>query len=78
MTGESHYAEMVRWIQAQASAVDGVSCDWIVVRNRLSMLGFANKQLVADSLKELSVPAWLPLVDGFAERVVIVSSFRAV
>src|ERR1700744_6345666 len=70
VTGESHYAEMVRDTRRKRRQVDGVSTDWIVVRNRLSMLGSRNKQLVADGLKELSLRLGFRSVDGFAERVV--------
>lgn len=70
VTGESHYAEMVRETRRKRRQLDGVTCDWIVVRNRLSMLGSRNKQLVADSLKELSFRLGFRSVDGFAERVV--------
>jgi chromosome partitioning protein len=70
VTGESHYAEMVRDTRRKRRQLDGVTCDWIVVRNRLSMLGSRNKQLVADSLKELSFRLGFRPVDGFAERVV--------
>jgi chromosome partitioning protein len=70
VTGASHYAEMVRDTRRKRRQLDGVSCDWIVVRNRLSMLGSRNKQLVADSLKELSLQLGFRSVDGFAERVV--------
>jgi chromosome partitioning protein len=70
VTGESHYAEMVRDTRRKRRQIDGVSCDWIVIRNRLSMLGSRNKQLVADSLKELSFRLGFRAIDGFAERVV--------
>jgi chromosome partitioning protein len=70
VTGESHYAAMVRDTRRTRRQLDGASCDWIVVRNRLSMLGSRNKQLVADSLKELSFRLGFRSVDGFAERVV--------
>jgi len=50
--------------------LDGATTDWIVVRNRLSMLGSRNKQLVADGLKELSFRLGFRSIDGFAERVV--------
>src|SRR3569832_2015563 len=39
VTGERHYAEMVRDTRRKRRQIDGVSTDWIVVRNRLSMLG---------------------------------------
>jgi chromosome partitioning protein len=70
VTGESHYAEMVRDTRRKRRQLDGASCDWIVVRNRLSMLGSRNKQLVADSLNDLSFRLGFRSIDGFAERVV--------
>jgi chromosome partitioning protein len=70
VTGESHYAEMVREARRSRRQLDGASTDWIVVRNRLSMLGSRNKQLVADGLKELSLRLGFRAIDGFAERVV--------
>jgi chromosome partitioning protein len=70
VTGESHYSEMVRDTRRKRRQLDGASSDWIVVRNRLSMIGSRNKQLVADGLKELSFRLGFRAVDGFAERVV--------
>lgn len=70
VTGESHYAEMVRDVRRKRRQVDGATTDWIVMRNRLSMLGSRNKQLVADGLKELSFRLGFRAIDGFAERVV--------
>jgi chromosome partitioning protein len=70
VTGESHYSEMVRDMRRRRRQIDGVSTDWIVVRNRLSMLGSRNKQLVAEGLKELSLRLGFRSIDGFAERVV--------
>jgi len=70
VTGESHYSEMVRDTRRKRRQLDGVSSDWIVVRNRLSMIGSRNKQLVADGLNELSFRLGFRSVDGLAERVV--------
>jgi chromosome partitioning protein len=70
VTGPSHYAEMVRDTRRKRRQLDGATTDWIVVRNRLSMLGSRNKQLVADGLKELSFQLGFRAIDGFAERVV--------
>src|SRR5256886_8559173 len=70
VTGESHYSEMVRDTRRKRRQLDGASTDWIVVRNRLSMIGSRNKQLVADGLKELSFRPGFRSIDGFAERVV--------
>ena len=70
VTGESHYAVMVRDVRRKRRQLDGASTDWIVVRNRLSMIGSRNKQLVANSLKDLSLRLGFRSIDGFAERVV--------
>jgi chromosome partitioning protein len=70
VTGESHYAEVVRDMRRKRRQLDGTSTDWIVVRNRLSMLETRNKQLLADDLNELSFRLGFRSIDGFAERVV--------
>src|SRR4051812_12174548 len=70
VTGESHYAEMVRDTRRKRRQLDGATIDWIVVRNRLSMLGSRNKQLVANGLHELSLRLGFRSIDGLAERVV--------
>jgi chromosome partitioning protein len=68
--GESHYATMVKAARKQRRDLDGVTTDWIVVRNRLSMLGSRNKQLIAEGLDQLSYRLGFRPIDGFAERVV--------
>ncbi len=70
VTGESHYAAMVREARRQRRLVDGKLTDWIVVRNRLSTLSSRNKRLVGDGIAELAKRLALRSVDGFAERVV--------
>lgn len=70
VTGESHYAKMVREARKHRRRVDGASMDWIVVRNRLSLLATRNKQLIAEGLERLTSIVGFRTVDGFAERVV--------
>ena len=70
VTGVSHYAEMVRQARRQRRIVDGGATDWIVVRNRLSMINSRNKRVVGESLNELGLRMGFRLVDGFSERVV--------
>lgn len=70
VTGESHYAEMVREARRQRRLIDGRLTDWIVVRNRLSMLGSRNKKLVGDGLQELALRLGFRFTDGFSERVI--------
>jgi chromosome partitioning protein len=69
VTGVSHYAEMAREARRQRRSVDGALSDWVVVRNRLSILGSCNKQLVGEGLTELSARLAFRFVDGFAERL---------
>jgi chromosome partitioning protein len=70
VTGTSHFADMVREARRQRRVVDHATIDWIVVRNRLSMLGSRNKRLVGEGLHELSLRLGFRAVDGFAERVI--------
>ncbi|MBI1204847.1 MAG: AAA family ATPase [Rhodopseudomonas sp.] len=70
VTGESHYAQMVREARRQRRLIDGRLTDWIVVRNRLSTLGSRNKKLVGEGIAELGKRMGFRCVDGFAERVV--------
>jgi chromosome partitioning protein len=70
VTGESHYAEMVRDARRHRRKIDGVSMDWIVVRNRLSLLGSRNKKLVGEGLGQLGRRLGFRSVDGPAERLV--------
>ena len=70
VTGTSHFSDMVRESRRQRRVVDHATIDWIVVRNRLSMLGSRNKRLVGEGLQELSLRLGFRAVDGFAERVI--------
>jgi chromosome partitioning protein len=57
-------------VAAKAAAIIGSSsANWIVVRNRLSMIGSRHRQLVANGLKDLSLRLGFRSI-GFAERVV--------
>jgi chromosome partitioning protein len=70
VTRPSHYSEMVREARRQRRIVDGRVIDWIVVRNRLSMLGSRNRRLVGEGVHDLARQLGFRFVDGFAERVV--------
>ena len=62
--------EMVREARRQRRIVDGGLTDWIVVRNRLSLLGSRNKQAGRRGPQRARPAARFPLADGFSERVV--------
>jgi chromosome partitioning protein len=70
VTGESHYAEMVREARRQRRIVDGGLIDWIVMRNRFSLLGLGKMKKVEAGLNELGLRLGFRLIDGLAERVV--------
>lgn len=46
------------------------SIDWVVMRNRISMLDARNKRRVGEGLKNLSERVGFRLAPGFAERVI--------
>src|SRR5262245_17038156 len=70
VTGTSHFSDMVRDARRERRVVDHATIDWIVVRNRLSVLGSRNKRLVGEGLQELSLRLGFRAVDGFAERLI--------
>jgi chromosome partitioning protein len=70
VAGTSHFSDMVREARRERRIVDHATIDWIVVRNRLSMLGSRNKRLVGDGLQALSLRLGFRAVDGLAERVI--------
>jgi chromosome partitioning protein len=69
VTGESHYARMVREARQQRRLADGVQMDWVVVRNRLSMLDSRNKHRILKGLGELAIRLGFRTADALAERV---------
>jgi chromosome partitioning protein len=70
VTGESHYAKMVREARQQRRLVDGVRMDWVVLRNRLSMLDSRNKRRIVQGMSDLAARLGFRSNDALAERVV--------
>jgi chromosome partitioning protein len=70
VTGNSHYADMVREARRQRRIVDGKLIDWAVLRNRVSALGSRNKRLVGEGLNDLSQRLGFRFIEGLAERVI--------
>jgi chromosome partitioning protein len=50
--------------------LEGRGTDWVVMRNRLSMVGTRNKRLVGSALQELSQRLEFRTAEGFAERMI--------
>jgi len=70
VTGANHYAQMVEAARQQRQLRDNVSMDWVVLRNRLSMLGSRNSRCVGQSLEQLSQTLGCRCIEGLAERVI--------
>jgi len=70
MEGPSHYAELVAEARRQRSMVDEHNLDWIVVRNRMTVLENRNRKNVLRGLEEIAARLDLRLVEGISERVV--------
>jgi chromosome partitioning protein len=70
ITGESHYAQMVREARLQRRLVDGARMDWVVMRNRLSLIDSGNKTRISKGLLEMATRIGFRVAEGLAERVV--------
>jgi chromosome partitioning protein len=70
VAGASHYASMVEEVRRQRRLAGRGPIDWIVLRNRLSMLTTRNKRLVGAALQELAEKLEFRSVEGLAERMI--------
>jgi chromosome partitioning protein len=68
VTGVSHYGELVRETRRHRRPVDGALLDWVVVRNRVSLLGSDMKAMLCADLDELALRLGFRVVPGFSER----------
>jgi chromosome partitioning protein len=66
----SHYSQMVEEARGRRYLLDHVTFDWVVLRNRLSMLKSRNRRLVGEGLQELSDMCNFRCIDGLAERMI--------
>ena len=66
----SHYARVVEDARALRRQQGKPDTDWIVLRNRLSILNSRNKRFVGDALHELSLRLGFRCIEGLAERVI--------
>jgi chromosome partitioning protein len=70
VTGTSHYSQTVQEARQQRLVSGYDPTDWIVLRNRLSMLSSRNNRLVNAGLQELSGRLGFRCAEGLAERVI--------
>ncbi|WP_240229280.1 division plane positioning ATPase MipZ [Devosia lacusdianchii] len=79
VTGEpremSHYARLVQRARSERLQIDGRTIDWVLVRNRISMLSSRNMRQVQTMLERIAVRLGCRVVEGIAERVIFRSLF---
>jgi chromosome partitioning protein len=66
----SFYAELIWEARRERAKTDGVSIDWIVVRNRLHNMEARNQQRMTDAISELSKRVGFRALPGLNERVI--------
>lgn len=71
----SHYSRLVQRARTERLAIDGQTIDWILVRNRISMLSSRSMRMVQSSLEKIALRLGTRLADGIAERVIFRSLF---
>jgi chromosome partitioning protein len=70
LNGASHYAGIVENARRERSQLNQTPTEWIVLRNRLSMISSRNKRLVGERLQELAERLNFRCIDGIAERLI--------
>ncbi len=79
ITGEprelSHYARLVQRARKERMAIDGKTIDWVLARNRISMLSSRNMRLVQSGIEQLALRLGARVADGIGERVIFRSLF---
>jgi len=73
----SHYARLVQRARSERLAVSGESVDWVLVRNRISMLASRNARQVHTTLEAIATRFGCRVADGIAERVIFRSLFSS-
>jgi chromosome partitioning protein len=66
----SHYSELVVNARHHRQAADRGRTNWVVVRNRLSMLASRNQRNIIQGLMNLAEMLDFKLADGISERVI--------
>lgn len=66
----SFYAELMWETRKTRAKTDGVSIDWVVLRNRLHHMEARNQKRVGEALGELSKRVGFRVIPGLSERVI--------
>jgi chromosome partitioning protein len=79
VTGEarelSHYSRLVQRSRTERLSIDGQTIDWVLVRNRISMLSSRNMRQVQASIEQIALRLGCRVAEGIAERVIFRSLF---
>jgi len=70
ITRPSFYAELIWKARQRRARTDGITVDWVVLRNRLSPLEARNRRRVGAAMEELARRVGFRIVPGLAERVI--------
>jgi chromosome partitioning protein len=71
----SHYSRLVQRARAERLAIDGQTIDWVLVRNRISMLSSRNMRQVQSGIEKIAARLGCRVAEGIAERVIFRSLF---
>ena len=71
----AHYARLVQRARSERLAMDGQTIDWVLVRNRVSMISSRNMRQVQTMLERIGTRLGARVADGIAERVIFRSLF---
>lgn len=71
----SHYARLVQRARTERLSIDGRTIDWVLVRNRISMLSSRSMRMVQSALEKIAVRLGCRVAEGIAERVIFRSLF---
>ncbi len=70
-----HYSRLVQRARRERLVIDGRSIDWVLLRNRISMLASRNTHLLKAGLEQAALRLGCRVADGIAERVIFKSLF---
>jgi chromosome partitioning protein len=71
----SHYSRLVQRARAERLSIDGQTIDWVLVRNRISMLSSRNTRQVQGAIDKIAARLGCRVAEGIAERVIFRSLF---
>ncbi len=70
-----HYSRLVQRARKERMVIDGRTIDWVLVRNRLSMLSSKNSRLINSGLEKLAIRIGARIANGISDRVIFRSLF---